>query len=714
MLIKRLLNRYFLLFIAVAVVSVFFKVVETKEQKLYLKSSATKINKIYEKYINDIKEYNQILFYSHISNNTKLYDLLSSDIEILNIDDNLEKDLNKTTLFFKKYYIDEITVYTNNYEVLFNSSLENSKISLSTSYKNILEKVGNEKKEFTTIVSSQTSSSLKIFKPILDRTYRLLGFFETSINLEKLNHKILINEGIEASLIFKKEYLNKHLNEKFLKDYATYKYNNEYLNKNSFYKTRNDYDIDKPKLLLLMKDVKSFELTTSSEKGFIKRFVPVLDSFSNEKIAYMIFTKSSDEYLDISYRYNILISLVILFMLFVSIIYEKYKKNKHSFSKLQIKLNDITKSIDKYVIIVETDLEGIVTYCSQAFCDISGYKKDEIIGRPVSIVRNPDISKNFFENMWSQISKGKTWEGEIKNIDKNGNSYWEKGVISPIYSNNKNLIGYRAIKVNITDEKQLQKVNSLLKKELFFKLNEIKTIDQLKIDESKIKLMSQILDTFSNEWKKPISNISSSLLDFENRVDKAIYTKSELKDFLVYLREEVKYLSINLNEFRKLFIQSDKNDKYNIYEVIKSVIDSFCTNQIEFSFVGDKKLEAFGVFYDLKKVISGIVINSLDVFKTKEIKNGQIIIELSEKEDTYLIKVKDNAGGIPKEILPKIFDYNFSTKYHTKVEGLPLYLAKLIVEKSDGKLWVENIDDGCIFFIELKKIDRRSEKRELV
>ncbi len=92
-----------------------------------------------------------------------------------------------------------------------------------------------------------------------------------------------------------------------------------------------------------------------------------------------------------------------------------------------------------------------------------------------------------------------------------------------------------------------------MKKELFSKISEIKTMDQLRIDESKVKLMSQILDTFSNEWKKPISNLSSSILEFENRVDKARYTKSDLKEFLFHLREEVKTLSINLNEFRKFF-----------------------------------------------------------------------------------------------------------------------------------------------------------------
>ncbi|XOB62826.1 PAS domain S-box protein [Campylobacterota bacterium DY0563] len=713
---KRLLNWYILLSIVFVVFTVvFFKTYEKKEKDLVLKTTIVKLDKVYQKYLQNIKEYNEILFFNHFTSNEKLTNLLIKNDKSFEELSFIRKSLDNLSSFFKTYNIDELTIYNNDFKAIYNSRYEIEKIHLNDSHKKILDDLVKNKKEIFSMAVSNTSASLKIFKPIFDKNHFVQAILETSIDLSKLSHKMLINENISVKYIFKRFILEKNLDNNFLENYVPYTYDINYLYKKSFFNSRINNDLEKYKTDIdLSSELKFNLISTENNQTYLNNFIPISGYSSDEKIGYVIFNTKFTKYSEITYKYNLLTIFSIFFLLFVFIVFDQYKRRKRLFYNLQLKLNSITKSIDKYVILVETDLEGIITYCSQAFCDISGYKKSEIIGRPISIVRNPDISKKFFETMWGKISQGKTWEGEIKNLDKNGNSYWEKGVISPIHSISGKIVGYRAIKVNITDEKQLQKVNSLLKKELFFKLNEIKTIDQLKVDESKIKLMSQILDTFSSEWKKPISNISSNLLDFENRVDTARYTKKDLKEFVLNQKEEIKHLSINLNEFRKLFIDSDKNDKYNISEVIQSAIDSFSNEDIIFNFKGDETLENYGVFYDLKKVVSGIIINSIDAFNSKNIEDKKISIELNKEEDTAILKISDNAGGIPKEILPKIFDYNFSTKYHTKVEGLPLYLAKLIIEKSDGEMWVENIENGCRFFIQLKIEDKRKEKRELI
>ena len=528
---KRLLNWYILLSIVLVVfIVVFFKTFEKKEKDLVLKNTIVKLDKVYQKYLQNIKEYNEILFFNHIASNEKLNALIIKKDKSLEEESYIKKNLDNLSSFFKTYNIDELTIYSNDFKTIYNSRYEIEKNHLNNTHKKILEDLTKNKNELSSIVVSNTNASLKIFKPILDKNHFVQAIFETSIDLPKFSHKISINENIDIKYIFKKSILEKSLDSKFLENYLPYVYDTNYLYKKSFFTSRNSNELDKHEVEYKLNKESRFELISmKNNQTYLTSFVPISKYFSDDKIGYIIFDMNFSRYSEISHNYNLLTLFTIFLLLFVFIVFDQYKRRKKLFYNLQLKLNSITKSIDKYVILVETDLEGIITYCSQAFCDISGYKKSEIIGRPISIVRNPDISKKFFESMWDKISQGKTWEGEIKNLDKNGNSYWEKGVISPIYSINKRIVGYRAIKVNITDEKQLQKVNSLLKKELFFKLNEIKTSDQLKVDESKIKLMSQILDTFSSEWKKPISNISSNLLDFENRVDTARYTKKRFK-----------------------------------------------------------------------------------------------------------------------------------------------------------------------------------------
>jgi aerotaxis receptor len=107
----------------------------------------------------------------------------------------------------------------------------------------------------------------------------------------------------------------------------------------------------------------------------------------------------------------------------------------------------LKKDIDKYVIFTEMDKKGVIKEVSEAFCKISGYSKTELVGKPIEYLKHPDMSKKFYKNMWNEILKGKEWEGEIKNIDKNGNSFWVKGRIVPIFSEKKELVSFRSIRV---------------------------------------------------------------------------------------------------------------------------------------------------------------------------------------------------------------------------------------------------------------------------
>ncbi|WP_200763718.1 PAS domain-containing protein [Nitrosophilus alvini] len=96
------------------------------------------------------------------------------------------------------------------------------------------------------------------------------------------------------------------------------------------------------------------------------------------------------------------------------------------------------------VIISETDTNGVITFANRKFCEISGYKKEELVGQPHSIVRHPDMPKAAFKDMWETIKNGKNWEGLIKNLRKDGKYYWVMSYIKPKYDENGNIIGYIA------------------------------------------------------------------------------------------------------------------------------------------------------------------------------------------------------------------------------------------------------------------------------
>jgi diguanylate cyclase (GGDEF)-like protein/PAS domain S-box-containing protein len=114
------------------------------------------------------------------------------------------------------------------------------------------------------------------------------------------------------------------------------------------------------------------------------------------------------------------------------------------------------KIIDKYLIASKTDLKGTITEVSKAFCEISGYTKKKLIGQKHSLLRHPDMKNEIFKNLWETIKENKIWEGEIKNRKKDGDFYWVKARISPIFETNGEVIGYASIRINITDNKALE------------------------------------------------------------------------------------------------------------------------------------------------------------------------------------------------------------------------------------------------------------------
>ena len=122
-------------------------------------------------------------------------------------------------------------------------------------------------------------------------------------------------------------------------------------------------------------------------------------------------------------------------------------------------LVDYVDIVDRYVITSSTDHEGNIISTSAAFCEISGYSQAEMIGRNHSIVRHSDMPASIYQELWGTITQGKTWEGKLKNKKKNGDFYWVHAYISPVFDEAGNIIGYTAIREDITGKKRAEELS---------------------------------------------------------------------------------------------------------------------------------------------------------------------------------------------------------------------------------------------------------------
>lgn len=113
-------------------------------------------------------------------------------------------------------------------------------------------------------------------------------------------------------------------------------------------------------------------------------------------------------------------------------------------------------------LISTTDLKGKIVHCNQAFIDISGFNKEELIGSPHNLVRHPDMPPAAFEVMWSHLKQGKPWMGMVKNRSKNGDFYWVDAYVTPVTEDG-HVIGYESVRTS-PDRKHVERAEALYKK----------------------------------------------------------------------------------------------------------------------------------------------------------------------------------------------------------------------------------------------------------
>ncbi|MEY4505191.1 MAG: hypothetical protein RL154_1488 [Pseudomonadota bacterium] len=113
-------------------------------------------------------------------------------------------------------------------------------------------------------------------------------------------------------------------------------------------------------------------------------------------------------------------------------------------------LRQYRDAIDSSVIVSKSDINGRITYVNDAFCDISGYTNEELLGNQHNIIRHPEMSKTIFEELWHTIKSGKKWGGIIKNLAKDGSSYWVKTTIFPFTNSSGEVTEFLAIRDDIS------------------------------------------------------------------------------------------------------------------------------------------------------------------------------------------------------------------------------------------------------------------------
>ena len=143
------------------------------------------------------------------------------------------------------------------------------------------------------------------------------------------------------------------------------------------------------------------------------------------------------------------------------------KSNKNYKSENSNLLAEYKKAVDISNIVSKTNPKGVITYVNDKFCEISGYTRTELIGKPHNIIRHPDMPREAFKELWDTIKAKKSWSGIVTNMSKNGSQYIVDTTIIPILDVDGDIVEYIAVRHDITEleetKQQLRNINKAMK-----------------------------------------------------------------------------------------------------------------------------------------------------------------------------------------------------------------------------------------------------------
>ena len=225
-------------------------------------------------------------------------------------------------------------------------------------------------------------------------------------------------------------------------------------------------------------------------------------------------------------------------------------------------LDGYKTAIDNSSIVSKTNLKGTITYVNQVFCDMSGYKKEELLGRSHNIIRHPDVPKEAFRDMWATIKAKKVWKGVVKNRCKDGSSYIVNATVLPILNRHGKIIEYIAVRHDITE---LERSKEEIKKQRTDLLTGLPNRNQLVEDlktATNPTLFYLNIDDFSgfNEFygsdigDTVLINLANILLNLKEKQSYELY-KFQSDQFILLCKEE-NLQNINFQLFFEEFIDN--------------------------------------------------------------------------------------------------------------------------------------------------------------
>jgi len=240
-----------------------------------------------------------------------------------------------------------------------------------------------------------------------------------------------------------------------------------------------------------------------------------------------------------------------------------------------------------------------------------------------------------------------------------------------------------------------------------FEINANRKKDELLAHQSKLAAMGEMMGNIAHQWRQPLNALAGNIQFLREDYEDGDINEKFLDKFIKQNMDCINFMSKTIDDFRNFFKTDKIKSDFSILSCLQKPLDILKPQLDECHISLEIKGDDF-IVHDLQsefqQVILNIVNNARDALVTKKINNPKITVVTYVKDSSGFVLIEDNAGGIPNEIIDRVFEPYFTTKEQGKGTGIGLYMSKMIVVNMQGNISVSNTKEGARFEIELNII----------